>query len=90
MKKKQRIHRTKYDDYLGFLASEYKFRFHAVACLVIEQLEEAGYEVKKMQIKDVHQRGIKIKWKLRKARGRGRHGRRQQSEGCCCVGCCDD
>ena len=86
MKKRERIHRTRYDEELGFLASEYKYRFHVVQGLIIEKLEEQGYFIKKLKIKDHDGRTIKIGWKIKPA-GSGRLRRGKKSEGCCVCVC---
>jgi hypothetical protein len=37
---------------LGFLASEYKFRFHSVEDFVTNELEKAGFVVKNVKLKE--------------------------------------
>jgi hypothetical protein len=68
---------------LGFLISEYKFRFHAVEAIVIEELEKAGFKVKKMRIKEKKQKRITVKWHLKAAKGKKVKGHRQRHGGCC-------
>ena len=53
--------------------------------LVEDELENMGYKVRKMRIKEKNKRGICVKWKLKERRGNKRRGTpRERSEGCCC------
>jgi hypothetical protein len=81
-KKKQRIRRSKYDEELGFIASEYKFRFHAIERIVVDELQNAGFNVRRIKIKERDHKGITVKWCLKEAKDKRRRG---QSGGCCCC-----
>jgi hypothetical protein len=77
--KENNVHRTRYDEELGFHPSEYVYRFHNVESVVHQELVDAGYQVKKMKIWVDCWQGISIKWALKNpARERERRG------GCCC------
>jgi hypothetical protein len=65
------------------LASEYKFRFHAVEKLVSNELEKAGFKVKKLKIKEKKKKCITVKWRLKQAKGKKIMGERTLSGGCC-------
>ena len=80
MQQERHIWRTRYDDDLGFVASEYKYRFHLVEGLVVTELNKLGYKVKKMRINERKyiRDYMSIEWRLKKARGQSNGGR-----GCC-------
>lgn len=73
------------DEELGFLVSEYKFRLHAVEALVEDELENMGYKVKRLRIKEKHKKGICVKWRLKERKGRKGRGRSERRESCCCC-----
>lgn len=74
------MYRTKYDGQLGFLPSEYKFRFHVVQSIVIQELENVGFRVRRLKIKEEGKHGIKIKWHAKPPKG----SKQKERRGCCC------
>lgn len=66
------------------MAEAYKYRFHAVECLVREGLIKEGFRVKELKIKDRQYINDYISvqfWLKRPRRPRGRRGRRSNGQG---------
>lgn len=76
------------------MAEEYKYRYHAVECLVRTELQKEGFKVKELKIKDrpyIHDY-ISVEFRLKQSKGKRRRGMTDdggyQSDssgcGCCC------
>lgn len=54
----------------------------------MDALENEGFRVKKVKIKEKQGRGIVIKWRLENGRGRKCPRQREREEDCCDSCCC--